>query len=388
MPTADPALSFWLRFAAREGALCEEGDDATFVVLPDPLREAFDLPEETLVTADPEVAREDGATLVVPGHPALNGAAERVLSVGDTGRLRLTWPARVPPSPEVLLARAREEFPVDHGRIDAIGPPYRILLPVLRIGALVHFTVSMDSSFQEQIECWVDGYSGLAVPDRERRVLATAEVSAADGSGGSAGAAGSAGPARVDASNGMDADGPSTEDEPPAARPVPVLPNLVRSVSEAYRLIVERAHTRSAALAAYAEGSRDAEIARARAYYAEALASIEKRRANAPADRVPMLDARAETTRAERVRRINEIEEKYRSHLDIRPIRLHLLEVPGLALPVDVLRGPRRYPIVLHWMLPAGAFAGVRCPSCGHSAPLVAGKDRLGCADCLAKRGA
>jgi hypothetical protein len=35
------------------------------------------------------------------------------------------------------------------------------------------------------------------------------------------------------------------------------------------------------------------------------------------------------------------------------------------------------------WLLPAGAYAPVRCPSCGGEAPLVAGKAKLGCETCL-----
>jgi hypothetical protein len=350
MPITDPALGFFLRYAAREGALREDGEESSFVVLPDEIRAAFGLPEETVVTADPEVAREDGAVLMVPGHPALNGAAERVLAAGDAGTLRLAWPARVPPSPEVLLARARDQFPVDHGRIDATGGPRRVLLPALRVGTLVQFTVSMEVGFCEQVECWVDGRSGLAIRAEVRRALAAAAVEP----GG----------------------------QPAASAPASVAPDLARSVAAAHTLIARQAEARSIELSAEATGSRDAEIARARAYYAEALASIARRRKTAAPDRAQMLDARAEATRAERVRRINEIEEKYRSQVEIRPIRLHLVEVPGLELPVDVLRGPRRYPLLLHWILPAGSFADVRCPSCGSPASLVAGKDRLGCADC------
>jgi hypothetical protein len=40
------------------------------------------------------------------------------------------------------------------------------------------------------------------------------------------------------------------------------------------------------------------------------------------------------------------------------------------------------------WLLPVGAFAPVRCPSCGSEAPLVAGKQKLGCESCLPPRAA
>src|SRR5260370_7343017 len=56
--------------------------------------------------------------------------------------------------------------------------------------------------------------------------------------------------------------------------------------------------------------------------------------------------------------------------------------VPALRVPADVLRGDRLYPMCFDWLLPAGAYAPVRCPSCGGEAPLVAGKLKLGCEAC------
>jgi hypothetical protein len=35
------------------------------------------------------------------------------------------------------------------------------------------------------------------------------------------------------------------------------------------------------------------------------------------------------------------------------------------------------------WLLPAGTYVPVRCPSCDGEAPLVAGKLKLGCETCL-----
>ena len=67
----------------------------------------------------------------------------------------------------------------------------------------------------------------------------------------------------------------------------------------------------------------------------------------------------------------------------IRPYRLHVMLVPALRVQADVLRGNRRYPMSLDWLLPAGVYAPVRCPSCAGEAPLVAGKLKLGCETCL-----
>ena len=93
------------------------------MVLPPPLRDAYRLPEELRVTADPDIAREDGVTLLTAGHPVLAEAAERVLASGDTGHLVLARPTSAPPGPDMLLAAARDAFPVDHGRIDPPGEP-------------------------------------------------------------------------------------------------------------------------------------------------------------------------------------------------------------------------------------------------------------------------
>ena len=57
---ADPALGFWLRHVAAAGGLWEPDGDTTYVVLPPPLRDAYRLPEELRVTADPDVAGRRG----------------------------------------------------------------------------------------------------------------------------------------------------------------------------------------------------------------------------------------------------------------------------------------------------------------------------------------
>jgi hypothetical protein len=97
------------------------------------------------------------------------------------------------------------------------------------------------------------------------------------------------------------------------------------------------------------------------------------------------LDARAEATLAEQARRLAEIREKHQSRLDITPYRLHLLLVPAVVVPVDFLRGSRRYPQRLIWVWPAKRFRPLPCPSCGADRPLVAGKAALGCQACLAR---
>ena len=106
----------------------------------------------------------------------------------------------------------------------------------------------------------------------------------------------------------------------------------------------------------------------------------------AMADRWELLDARADSVRSERARRISETREKYQASHEVRPYRLHIYEVPVWRLPVDVRRGDRRYPLTLDWLIPLTRFADVACPRCGVDERLVATKTGLGCAGCVPRR--
>jgi hypothetical protein len=152
----DPALDFWLRHVTAEGGLHEPAGEATYVVLPPGLSDRYRLPEELRVTGDPDIARDDGVTLLALGHPVLSEAAERTLATGDAGTFVLAGPASAPPGPDVLLAAARDAFGVDHGRIDASEDPLAVRHSVVRVGALVTFELSAEDRFQEQAERWVD----------------------------------------------------------------------------------------------------------------------------------------------------------------------------------------------------------------------------------------
>ncbi|MDP9387118.1 MAG: hypothetical protein M3Q48_04135 [Actinomycetota bacterium] len=340
-------MRFWLDYAERHGALFEDHGDCVALLLPDGLRQRHRLPEEVTVTADPDVARHDDALLLAPGQPVLEDAADDVLSAGDVGVVALGWPRSVPPSAEVLEARAREQIPVAHGRIDAAGAPGRALLPVLRVGALITYSVSLDERFQEREEAWVDATTGCPLPDDVAAGVASCPPS--DGE-----AAGPRMPGDVDT-----------------------------AAAAAARHLAARGEPRLAELGRQAQRACHEELARAEAYYAAALAAIGRRRAGAPPERARMLDAQAEATRIERSRRLAEIEEKFGPRLAVRPFRMHLVLVPALRLPVVVRRGTRSYPLTLSWLLWARCFAPLPCPSCRSITPLNAGRHRLGCHACL-----
>jgi hypothetical protein len=342
----DPGLRFWLHYAARQGAIYEEEGDETLVVLPKAAQEAFGLAEEIAVTADPEVAQEDGALLLMPGHPLLEQAAKEVLDQGDVGYAYAAWPATAPPSPARLLDRAREQFPVEHGRIDEAQPagaPLSVYFPALRLAALVTYTV--DDRFQERVEVLVDARTGIALNEGAR--LSPLLV-------------------------------------PDRGYPA-LAPDLPLALQAVHALVEEQATEREAELARQVQTALHDELERVNGYYAAGLESILRRREAALPERQALLDAQAEATRGERARRITEIEEKFRPRHTVQPFRLHLVLLPALRFPVDFRRGERRYPFALTWLLHRAAFAAVRCPHCGSPEPLVAGRNFLGCRHCLAR---
>ncbi|HMC07936.1 MAG TPA: hypothetical protein VKL22_01250, partial [Actinomycetota bacterium] len=148
-PAGDDGLSFFLDFTTSSGGAWEQTGDTVMVLLPEALGRHLDLPEELSVTTDPEVAREDGALLVAPGHPVLDAAAASVLSEGDVGRCHLPWPASAVLGDAELVELARASVVVDHGRIDASGlPPSETYLPALRVGVLVTYATSLEDRFQ------------------------------------------------------------------------------------------------------------------------------------------------------------------------------------------------------------------------------------------------
>ncbi len=175
-------LDFWLRYVEASGGLTEFGGDTTLVMLPPALQTILELPEVLQVTADPDVAREDGATFLSAGHPALGRSAEEVLAVGDVAAMAVPVAATPPPSAEYMQELARNQLMVDHGRIDATGAPTRSVRPILRVGALVDYTLSSDDHYQECAECWVDVQSQLQLPTHVSMKLAALPTAPKDGS--------------------------------------------------------------------------------------------------------------------------------------------------------------------------------------------------------------
>ncbi|HZD70359.1 MAG TPA: hypothetical protein VFA45_16100 [Actinomycetes bacterium] len=348
MTITDPALRFWLRYLEASGGLHEDADDQVLAMLPSQLQAELGLPEELAVTTDPEVARENGALLLLPGHPVLDQAAASVLDRGDAGLAWLAWPAGTPPAPAALLERARERFDIDHGRIDTGGHPARVYLPVLRVGALVSYTAGAGERFQEREEVWVDGRTGRPLGQGILAAVTTAPRLTAPDSSHRA-----------------------------------LTPDLAVALARAHERMVERALARLDVLARRAQAPLREELAQTDAYYQAALQALAKRREQAEPDRQRLLDARAEATRVEHTRRRAEIQEKFRPGHQVRPFRLHLLLVPAVELPVQVRRGQTAHPFTLTWVLPRAGFVDPACPHCGTAERLVAGRDRLGCRACL-----
>lgn len=350
MTVNDAAIGFFADLLVAEGGLYEERNGLVTCLVPEGLRRHLDLPEAVTVTTDPDVSREDDALLLGPGHPVIDAAADRVLEAADVGVAHVRAPLGPPPSVEALLPRIRDEVVVDHGRIDVAGAPAGVRVPLVRAGALAIYDVTPDDRFHERVEAWVDAATALALP----RSL----VSAADCSG--------AGPVL---------DGPRR-----------ILPcDHAAAVAGAHALLEQRAAERLAELGRQrgAQTAGAEEAARAEAYYRAALVSLGNRRASATPERRLLLDAQAEGVRAEQARRLREIDEKFSSRFALRPFRLQVVTLPALSVPLVARRGPRAWPLTLVWLTGPGKVLPFLCPHCSAAAPLVAGKDRLGCRTCL-----
>ena len=342
-----PALAFWLSYLDYQGGLWEQSGDTVLAILPGQLSAQHDLPETALITDDPDIAREDGVLFLGSGHPEIDKGAETIIGTGDVGALTLPHRAKQT-STEDLLARIRDQVPVDHGRIDATGSILRSHRSLLRLGALVSHTVSADEQFTEVAECLLDVPSRVAwAPDAADRLLSTIGTSEA-----------TAGP------------------EVQASR-------LAPAVAAAHRELDTAAARRGQELSVEADAERAAEITRATEYYAAALAAIDKRRTGADEQRRALLDARAQATISERDRRLAEISEKYRHQHVLRPYRLHLIDLPVWRLAADVRRGERRWPMAFDYLPSLGTVAPTRCPTCDAHSPLVATKTHLGCGSCV-----
>jgi hypothetical protein len=344
----EPALRFWLRYVEREGALVERAIDHALVLLPPQLQRANELPEEVVVTANPDLAREESAVLLIAGHPAAERAAASLLAEGDTGHAYLPWPQSLPPTRSTLEAHAREWVAVEHGRIDASAEPIAAYAPLLRVGAMLRYVASLTLHFAEQEEAWVDATTGLPLSEGMLRALRD---------------------------TGRLCQPTRRHRELPA--------NLSLALPSVHAQLEQRASARKAALAAQSRRALESELGRADAYYRSALESIARRRSSAEGDRLGLLDAQAETTRAEHARRRREIEHEHQARHELKPFRLHLVHAPALVLPISIRRGNRSFSSTLTWLPLAKEFAAVRCPACGAAAePLVAARDELGCASC------
>ncbi len=346
----DPGLAFWIHHVETEGGLVEQDGRAVLAVLPFALQNQDGLPEDVLATADPDVAREEpGSLLLVAGNPLLLETAERVLSDGDVGHVRLRWPETKQPDADQMLEHARNQVHFDHGRIDREGIPLPVYIPVIRIGAQMTYSVSFDERFQEAAEVWVATQPAALLDDEVADLLSKAVRDPDHG--------------------------------PPRHRVLAADVEAALRVGEASLAT----HTRKR-LEELALSSREllaGELDRAERYYNESLGSLRKRIRTAAEDRKALLETQVESVTTERQRRLAEIEEKFRPDANVNPFRMHHVGVPGYVLKVTVRRGSRAYPLTLHWLCPTARFAQVVCPHCAAPKPLVAGKDRLGCMSCL-----
>jgi len=339
-----PGVEFLARYAESEGGLADLGPDGALLLLPEHLSRSLSVPEALRVTADPEVAREDGTLLVFAGHPLLRSAAQAVLERGDVGCAYLPRPAALPPTRDVLELKAREHVHADHGRLDVVAPPEATDLIVLRAAALVTYTTSVDRSVQEVEEVWVAPSTCQEVPPALRAVLSGAAIV------------------------------PGAEDlsMPPEA-----------GLAAAGSLLHERVVRRAEALRRETSSRLQQQLKVVDDYYERVLASLGERRERAVERKAELLGAQVEATKAEWSRRRAEVTEELTPTVTTHPFRLHVLRLPAYQVGCVVRRGAREYPLNLTYVQSTSSFLVPACPSCGAPVTLVAGKERLGCRSCL-----
>jgi hypothetical protein len=338
-------IDFFVSYAQTEGALAERVPEGAVLVLPEEIRMALNLPEEIGLTEDPETAREDGYLLITAGHPLLMSAAGRVLARGDVGCSSLPRPAGLPPTPRALEGKAREQIHSDHGRIDVTSTPKATDIEVLRVGALMTYSVSIDERVQEREEVWVLADSGRSVPVELCERLRTAALEPGGGAGTKA----------------------------PAGE----------TVARAHDLLCAGARRRVDGLSRQTSVRLRGQLDAVDDYYGRVLSSIDERMRRAGSDRVAMLQEQAEATRSEWARRRSEVADDLTPTFQIQPFRLHLVAVPSYTVEAVVRRGVRAHPIPLTYLPILSSFLQPHCPSCGSESTLVAGKDRLGCRTCM-----
>jgi hypothetical protein len=345
MSTSGSGIDFLLGYAEAEGALAEVVPEGAVLVLPQELRTALDLPEEIGLTADPETAREDGFLLVTTGHPLLMTAARTVLERGDVGCSSLPRPVGLPPTPSALEERAREQIHPDHGRIDVTGTPGVTNVMVLRVGALLTYSISIDERVQELEEVWVFADTGRAVPTELCERLRTRTLE-------------------------------------PGVGPGIVAPDDA-AVAGAHGLLCATARRRVDELARQTSSRLRGQLEVVDDYYGRVLSSIDERLQRVKSDRVTMLMEQADATKREWMRRRSEVADDLTPSFEVKPFRLHLVAVPSYAVQAAVRRGSRTYPLPLSYVPILSAYLPPQCPSCGSQAVLVAGKDQLGCRICM-----
>ena len=344
MSTSGSGIDFLVGYAEAEGALAEVVSEGAVLVLPQELRTALDLPEEIGLTADPETAREDGFLLVSTGHPLLMTAARTVLDRGDVGCSSLPRPVGLPPTPSALEERAREQIHPDHGRVDVTGTPEVTNVMVLRVGALLTYSISIDERVQELEEVWVFADTGCAVPTELCERLRTRAL------------------------------------EPGV---VPGIAPDGAAVAAAHDLLCAAARRRVDELARQTSSRLRGQLEVVDDYYGRVLSSIDERLQRATSDRVTMLTEQADATKREWTRRRSEVADDLTPSFEVKPFRLHLVAVPSYAVQAAVRRGARTYPLPLNYVPILASYLPPPCPSCGSSAVLVAGKDQLGCRTCM-----
>jgi hypothetical protein len=226
-----------------------------------------------------------------------------------------------------------------------VGTPKVTHVIVLRVGALLTYSVSIDERVQELQEAWVFADSGRAVPTELCDRLRTRALE-------------------------------------PGVEPGIVAP-IGAGVAGAHDLLCGAARRRVDQLARQTSTRLRGQLEVVDDYYGRLLSSIDERLQRAAGDRVAMLTEQADATKREWTRRRSEVADDLTPSFGVKPFRLHLVSVPSYAVEAAVRRGARTYALPLTYLPILSSYLPPLCPSCGSLAILVAGKDQLGCRICM-----
>lgn len=174
---------------------------------------------------------------------------------------------------------------------------------------------------------------------------------------------------------------PLTLGEGQAALESSVEPDTYR---QAARRVAAEVEQRAAAFVERMDGRLQRDRKRLRDYYGALLKETQESRAHAEPD-AGKTEAKRRAVELELRRKVSELEERYRIRVELTPLLRMRIEMPVLAIELDVFRKQARRKHTVYWNPVLTALEPMCCARCGASAFAVAFADEtvdVRCAGC------